>query len=98
MQETCSDRDSDGNSDLDNEVNELMYDMMMKVSCIMFIIASSTNVLTILYLKFSDKISSFQTTSLVKHNSENMHGNKIVKACTTVLDLFNYFPFKHFLQ
>ncbi len=41
MQETGSDRDGDGNSDLDNEVNELIYDMMMKVSCIMFIIASS---------------------------------------------------------
>ncbi len=41
MQETGSDRDGDGNSDLDNEVNELIYDMMMKLSCIMFIIASS---------------------------------------------------------
>ncbi len=56
MQETSSDRDADGNSDLDNEVNELMYDMTMKVSCITFIIASSTIVL-ILYLNFSDKIS-----------------------------------------
>ncbi len=41
MQETGSDRDADGNSDLDNEVNELINDMMMTVSCIMFIIASS---------------------------------------------------------
>ena len=56
---------ADGNFNLDNAVNELMYDMMMKVNCITFIIASSTIVL-ILYLKFSDKIS---TTCLVKHNS-----------------------------
>ncbi len=33
MQETGSDRDADGNSDLDNEVIELMDDKMMKVSC-----------------------------------------------------------------
>ncbi len=53
MQETGSDWDADGNYDLDNEVNELMYDMMMKVNCITFIIASSTIVLILLYLHFS---------------------------------------------
>ncbi len=56
MQETGSDRDADGNSDLDNEVTELMHDMMMKVNRIMFIISSSTIVL-ILFSNFSDKIS-----------------------------------------
>ncbi len=54
MQETSSDRHTDGNSDLDIEVNELMYGMMMDMNCITFIIASSTIVL----IKFSDKVSS----------------------------------------
>ncbi len=40
-----TDRDNDGNFDLDIEMNELIYDMMMKVNCITFIIASSTFVL-----------------------------------------------------
>ena len=42
---------------LDNEVNELMYDMMMKVNWITFTVASSTIVL-IFYFIFSDKMSS----------------------------------------
>ena len=50
MQETGSDRDADGNSDLDNEVNELMHDMMMNNNC------QFHNCINI-YSNFSEKIS-----------------------------------------
>ena len=74
-----------------------MYNMMIKMNSIKFIIAVFT-VVSIFYLNILIKFHLFRLTCLEKHNSENMHGNKIVKVCIAELDLYNYLPVKHFLQ